>query len=247
MNNTGLFGKLPTYGDFLCRDLESGFVEVWDTWLQGFVGGTQEQLGENWLDTYLTSPIWRFALSEGVVDEHVWAGIVLPSVDRVGRYFPFSIVRKLNAHIRPTELIANRIEWFEELEEIALQALDGEIMIDDIVEEINFAKLDDTTNYQKMDYMGGAMGPVINMDFEGQAPNSVYPLFLDASMRQMHVSYGAWSTRGSQLVEPCVFFTKGLPQISGVASMLDGEWAESNWDEPFQLIQQPEEQTDSEL
>lgn len=241
MNTTGLFGKLPAHGDFLCRDLDANFVEVWDTWLQGFVGGTQEQLGENWLDTYLTSPIWRFAFSDGVVDENVWAGVVLPSVDRVGRYFPFSIVRRVNSSLSPAEIIANRIDWFEAMEEIALQSLDGELLIEEIVEEINTVELDVTTAYDKLNSMGGIMGTVVNMDFEEQSPLSTYPYFIDNAMRQTHTSYSAWSTRGSQLVDPCVMFCKGLPQISGTAAMLDGDWAESNWDEPYKIILQSEE------
>ena len=75
---TGVFGKLPAHGDFIYRDLPTQFVNVLDSWLQGFVGGSREQLGEQWLDIYLTSPIWRFAFSEGVVDEHGWAGLFLP-------------------------------------------------------------------------------------------------------------------------------------------------------------------------
>ncbi len=241
MNTTGLFGKLPAHGDFLCRDLDANFVEVWDTWLQGFVGGTQEQLGENWLDTYLTSPIWRFALSAGVVDDNIWAGVVLPSVDRVGRYFPFSLVRRMDNTLCPAELISNRTEWFEALEEIALQSLDGELLIDEIVEEINTVELDVVPVYDKLDTLGGIMGTIVNMDFEEQSPASVYPYIIDSFMRQAHTSYSAWSTRGSQLVEPCVMFCKGLPQISGAASMLDGNWAESNWDEPYKVILQNEE------
>ena len=96
-NLTGLFGKLPAHGDFIYRDLPPSFINVWDEWLQGYVGSVKEQLGDAWLDVYLTSPIWRFAFGEGVIDENVWAGIMLPSVDRVGRYFPFSIATKLPA------------------------------------------------------------------------------------------------------------------------------------------------------
>jgi len=85
---TGLYGKLPAYGDFIFRNLNSSFITPWDEWLQHFISGTQEQIGEGWLDIYLTSPIWRFVLSPGVIDNKMWAGLMMPSVDRVGRYFP---------------------------------------------------------------------------------------------------------------------------------------------------------------
>ena len=89
-NSVGFFGKLPSHGDFVYRELPNNFISVWDEWLQNFIGSTKEQIGEAWLDTYFTSPIWRFAFSAGVIDQNAWAGIMLPSVDRVGRYFPFT-------------------------------------------------------------------------------------------------------------------------------------------------------------
>jgi type VI secretion system protein ImpM len=39
--------------------------------------------------------------SAGIIDEHVWAGIMLPSVDKVGRYFPFSVSTMLPEYTNP--------------------------------------------------------------------------------------------------------------------------------------------------
>ena len=73
---TGVYGKLPANGDFLMRNLPSGFVNSWDQWLQQFMSSTGECIGQEWLDIYLTSPIWRFVLSSGVDD--VLCGWVRP-------------------------------------------------------------------------------------------------------------------------------------------------------------------------
>ena len=94
-NTVGLYGKLPGYGDFLKRNLTNDFVQLWDEWLQFYVAVSKEQIGNDWLDTYLTSPIWRLVLSCGVIDDNAWAGLIMPSVDRVGRYFPFSMLLRL--------------------------------------------------------------------------------------------------------------------------------------------------------
>ena len=48
---------------------------------------SRDALGEGWLETYLTAPVWRFALAAGCCGPAA-AGIWLPSVDRVGRYYP---------------------------------------------------------------------------------------------------------------------------------------------------------------
>lgn len=233
--SAGVFGKLPAHGDFIYRDLPTRFINVLDTWLQGFVGGSQEQLGEQWLDIYLTSPIWRFALSEGVVDESAWAGLFLPSVDRVGRYFPFSVAMPLAPGSVPTEFISLQSEWYDAIEAAALRALNDELAIDDLVGVINGETPLMDTVYTKRGRADNVTGTVVNVEFEEQSPLSTMPFFLDGCLQEMLSSYSVWSTRGSNLVEPCVFVTKGLPPIGGIAAMLDGRWSDWNWRQPYEL------------
>ena len=52
----GLFGKLPSHGDFLRRRASDAFVDAWDAWLRECLAASREALGERWLDVYLTSP-----------------------------------------------------------------------------------------------------------------------------------------------------------------------------------------------
>lgn len=230
----GLFGKLPAHGDFIYRDLPTNFINAWDSWLQGFVGSSQEQIGEAWLDIYLTSPIWRFAFSEGVIDQYNWAGILLPSVDRVGRYFPFSIATRLPATSNAMEII-NNSQWFGPMEAAALKALDGQLHIDDLVEEINCHQVNLSLIYTPSPPQGNKTGTVIKMDFEEQSPHSIFPHLLDSSLKESLSSYSVWSTQGSQRVEPCLFYSRGLPQMRGVAAMMDGQWEQWGWHQPYRL------------
>jgi type VI secretion system protein ImpM len=85
-NKPGFYGKIPARGDFVSRGLANSFLSTWDQWLQSALLASKEQLGDQWLDFYLTSPIWHFVLSAGICDQNVWAGILMPSVDKVGRY-----------------------------------------------------------------------------------------------------------------------------------------------------------------
>ncbi|HEX7968785.1 MAG TPA: type VI secretion system-associated protein TagF, partial [Stellaceae bacterium] len=87
----GFFGKVPARGDFVSRRLVRDFTEPWDGWLQDALAMSAQQLAEAWLSTYLTAPIWRFLLSSGVCGEMPMLGVVMPSVDRVGRYFPLTL------------------------------------------------------------------------------------------------------------------------------------------------------------
>src|SRR5918999_6416818 len=93
----GLYGKLPSHGDFLRRRVSDAFVGVWDAWLQECIAASRSALGERWLDVYLTSPAWRFACAAGVCGAAPVVGLMVPSVDRVGRYFPLTLVAELPA------------------------------------------------------------------------------------------------------------------------------------------------------
>lgn len=234
-NLTGIYGKLPAHGDFIYRDLSPHFINVWDSWLQAYMGSSQEQLGESWLDLYMTSPIWRFAFSAGVVDEHAYAGIMLPSVDRVGRYFPFSVITRLPAHINPTEFICNRGHWYHALEDAALRALDGSLVLDELIEELNDSMPMNKETLVRGHPIHSPVDMVVKTGLKDAAAGQALPFMLDACLSTTMQSYSIWSTAGSEIIHPCLFVANGLPQLSGVAAMLDGQWQQWHWQEPYPL------------
>jgi len=81
----GFYGKLPSHGDFLRRRIADESLGPWDAWLQTAIAASRRILGERWLDIYLTSPAWRFACEAGACGPAPLAGVMVPSVDRVGR------------------------------------------------------------------------------------------------------------------------------------------------------------------
>lgn len=229
----GVFGKLPAHGDFIQRNLPATFINVWDEWLQHFVSGTKEQLGDEWLDIYLTSPLWRFTFSPGVIDENVWAGIMIPSVDRVGRYYPFSIVKKLTDTINPFEFIQLQSSWYKGMEELALAALDGEIQIDDLIIELNNTKTDNQSDYNRSGFNLEGDCFQFEMEFEEQSLSTVYPLLLDSIMLKQFQSYSLWQTGGSELISPCFFSSQGLPNVKKMPAMMSGQWQMCDWQQPY--------------
>jgi type VI secretion system protein ImpM len=86
----GFYGKLPARGDFVRAGLPRDFIDPWDAWLQSVIGGSRALAGDAWLPAYLESPVWRFALPPGMCGELAVLGLMLPSVDKAGRYFPLS-------------------------------------------------------------------------------------------------------------------------------------------------------------
>ena len=124
----GWFGKIPNLGDFASRRLPEGFIRRWDRWLQGGLAQSRGDLGEAWLDAYLVAPILRFWLSPGTLGHGAWAGLLMPSVDRVGRHFPLTFAQ-------PCESLAAALaasEWFTALDRAARQVLDMAFTPDDL-------------------------------------------------------------------------------------------------------------------
>src|SRR5262245_57872517 len=88
----GWFGKMPALGDFASRRLPAQWVERWDDWLQRQLVRSAAALGDQgWLDVYLVAPVRRFWLAAGLVTSDAWLGLLMPSVDSVGRHFPFTL------------------------------------------------------------------------------------------------------------------------------------------------------------
>lgn len=87
----GWFGKIPSLGDFVTRLLPASFVAPWDAWLSGELVQARQVLGGSWDETYARAPTLCFSLAAGALDEHAWHGVLVPSLDRVGRQFPLTI------------------------------------------------------------------------------------------------------------------------------------------------------------
>lgn len=88
---TGYFGKLPARGDFVRGGLPEDFVAGWDGWCREMLSASREALGAAWEDAWMQAPVWRFLLPAGACGAQAVLGVWLPSMDRVGRYFPFAV------------------------------------------------------------------------------------------------------------------------------------------------------------
>ena len=86
----GLYGKLPARGDFVRLGLPGDFVAAWDEWFATVIAASRQLMGEDWLPAFLEAPVWRFALAPGLAGAQAATGLWMPSVDRVGRYFPLT-------------------------------------------------------------------------------------------------------------------------------------------------------------
>ena len=142
---TGWYGKLPSLGDFASRRLAPSFVEPWDDWLAGGLAAWREQSPEGWLEAYLASPSWRFVLMPGCLpggpggqggDTCAWAGVLMPSVDRVGRYFPLTLVRRLPGLPADLQQLDGLLRWLHRLDDLALDVLHDDWTVEQLEAEL---------------------------------------------------------------------------------------------------------------
>lgn len=129
----GWFGKMPSLGDFTSRRLPDEFVHCWDGWLQLALAGARDALGEeDWPARYLVAPIRRFWLAPGIVGDTAWAGLLMPSIDRVGRHFPLTVAAPAGSL---AAALAARA-WFDALDRAARQVLDVAFTVDDFEQQL---------------------------------------------------------------------------------------------------------------
>lgn len=126
----GFHGKVPSRGDFVSRCLPPGFAAPWDEWLQRLIRASRARLGSDWLAAWLEAPVWHFALGRDIAGPARCFGVLIPSVDRVGRHFPFTIL----GLARPDGAALSR--WTLRAEALALAALDDAFDPDRLEEEL---------------------------------------------------------------------------------------------------------------
>lgn len=218
----GCYGKLPAKGDFVTRRVGRAFVSAWDDWLQRSILSSRDALGAEWLDFYLTSPIWRFALGADCCGPHTVAGVLMPSVDKVGRYFPLMLGCELAAKIDLVGLAREAAAWYQAVEDLALASLAPEFRIEELERPI---PLEIVTPFVSADAAEAAPSPGCHIEFDpAVGPAEFWRSFAPAPAGQT-----LWWTSGSQHIAPCVLICPGLPEPAAFASLLDGAWRERGW------------------
>src|SRR5918993_445642 len=235
----GFYGKLPSHGDFLRRRVSDPFVEAWDGWLRECLARSQTALGDRWLDVYLTSPAWRFACAAGACGPLPVIGVVAPSVDQVGRYFPLTLVAELAADASLVSAASGSERFFDRAERLVIETL--------ATERVDFDRFDRGVMALQQELGALALPAPLVLDPDASA-------ILTDSPRAWHVPLGATSdvrrafeqllsmqleakyrplvlcwTDGSAVVEPSCLIVKGLPDPSFYPAFLDGAWATHRW------------------
>lgn len=85
------FGKLPSIGDFVGRRMPHDLTGDWDYWLRSGLDQLRTDAPDAWSQRFVHSPIWFF-LTPARVTAVPACGVIAPSVDRVGRFYPLTVM-----------------------------------------------------------------------------------------------------------------------------------------------------------
>lgn len=236
----GFYGKLPSLGDFVGRGVPEQVVERWDHWLQESVAASRTSLGERWLDLYLTAPMWRFFANRGVLGPQPVGGVVFPSVDRVGRYFPVTVFATLPDDAVGLVVADRCARWFERVEDLVLAQLDDESRDVDGFEEALAATgallVTDLGTVAARPWnrgfpeIGGDRLDLLHVPLGDRLDVGPAALtWLDQMVVRSMGDAVFWWSSGSNSVRPSWLVTRGLPQPAAFGSMLTGDWHDWPW------------------
>jgi type VI secretion system protein ImpM len=131
----GWYGKLPSVGDFASRRWPDVLISPWDGWLAEEIDALRRSNPDGWLQGYLDSPTWRFVLGAGVLGSQQTqplAGVLMPSVDRVGRYFPLGLAAELDRLPKDAQETDALLNWLHTLDDLAADVLQQDWTIDEL-------------------------------------------------------------------------------------------------------------------
>jgi len=226
---TGFYGKLPAKGDFLSRNLPRAFVDTWDDWLQTGMHESRQSLGDDWLQIYLTSPLWRFILPPGACTDNAWAGVLMPSVDKVGRYFPMAVVAPLSTPFSSLATASGSQSWFESVEAILLNALDDETLDLDAFDQQLQSLLIVEEQAEAQELAGDIdQGVRVSLDDELSIPRALLNIAA-ASLERDIGAHSIWWGQGSERIPPSLVICRGLPGPGKFTALLDGNWNGNGW------------------
>lgn len=221
----GLFGKLPAKRDFIALNAPSGFLAVYEKWLQGGLTASRLELGNRWQEAYLNAPIWRFWLGGSHGGQTV-AGAFMPSVDGVGRYFPLTVFAAASpgAAIPPPELDPQD-PWFEAVEDFLLQALEPQASYEAVAQRLAILPIphDHHLAAPPQDMVRLADGTIVSAAIGSGFPERLAALRVEDHARAYAHSCYLWTVGGPNF-EPLALTGHALPDPYLFAGLLTGRF-----------------------
>jgi len=203
--------------------LGRSFTETWDKWLREGILTSRNALASRWLDTYLTSPLWRFALGPGSCGPNTVVGVLMPSVDAVGRYFPLMVGRELDPGLDLGGFLPRAFAWYQAVEYLALATLQPKSPLE-LLDEPLALEVPPPRGISLATEVPDVPCQHIVLDGASDPAEFCRNRLDQGSHRQT-----LWWTAGSAHITPCLLICGGMPAADKFTAMLDGTWRQHGW------------------
>ena len=224
----GFYGKLPSLGDFVSRRLPSDFILPWDRWLQEALYASKEELGSHFRNCYRNSPIWRFVLGSDCCGGNSAAGIMVPSLDKVGRHYPLVIA--VVAKVPLFHLMVRASKWFSRLEILVVKLFKKKVNVKEFDHQLQQLRLPLTLFKNRAYTVENSVSPAsypllfqVEVNTLQKTPKALYYLTTRLLRLNCHLSaYSIWNSRGSKNTGSSMAVFKSLPPADRYIQFLAG-------------------------
>jgi|GEM_PF-995174 type VI secretion system protein ImpM len=238
----GCFGKIRNCGDFISRHVPCAIEQIFTEWLEAGLVETKERFQQQWLDYFLTSPVWNFVIDEPD-SEQVIVGTMMPSMDKVGRYYPLIVLQTISQDC------GLNVSLLEEVETLMLSTLDKGVEQEQFVQALDQMnannELDDDSKDQRQECIPISQLRAVCANSTPRAAETVVRLWPEqdsgiSAAKETPKLYrhesetsgnpsSIWWTKGSENMGPTGLLCQGFPPIAGIHATLDGDWLGSGW------------------
>jgi type VI secretion system protein ImpM len=166
-------------------------------------------------------------LSPGVIGADGWAGVIMPSVDSVGRYFPLTVVSQLPVKgMDAVTTLFRAHNWYAEVEPVTAVALAPDAEVETFDAQLSnrrfpselIAILDESEEtIPPRSRAPRALWIPLGEEFEGEAG-------VRGLAKPLAGTYSAWLAEESEIFGRSLMLCEKLPAVEQYCTMLNGVW-----------------------
>lgn len=230
----GLYGKLPSAGDFVGRGFSPELLHALDGLLQSALAAALGE-GVHAHSLFERTPAFVLSLRPGALCASGFIGGIVPSQDRVGRLFPLCVGLEIDASSQRLPLAWPSLGLAQTLCALALRAQAVGATADQL-----WGELPDADNWQALSSQGVPFASAEDETVPRLSSEDMAQCFLgpEAAMGVVDralCSRLPWSVQGLGIVLDSTgkferFFTvKSLADPTPLAAVFDGQWVRWGW------------------
>jgi len=150
----------------------------------------------------------------------------MPSVDKVGRYFPLTFATSLGEDVQPFQIVEEATSWFAAAETLALTVLNEEKIDADTIKS-SLGALDNTVMQGEATSQPILQGGEWGLRLTGVTSETISSSVCNELVRFQVGPYSVWWTLGTDEFASMGLVAPDLPDPLCFSQLLAGSWGDS--------------------